>query len=294
MEYNVHNLSSQHDFVVAGVSYIGNPISHTAMYVSRKVENLLKNLNGVSHCLVFAENGLRVSSSLERNNCFIYSDSPQREYARFANMLYHNWFEMERKRKYMYTKEGYYLGENVKLGKNAYIEPGCFIGHDVIIGQDSCILAGAVIKKSIIGDGFLANECAVVGANGFTMTEDEDGNKFRIPTLGRVKIGNYVEIGTHNNISCGIGGNTVLEDFVKTAALVTIEHDVYLGRNTEIAAGTVVGGFTRTDSHVYLGLNSSVRNRIVLGENSVIGMGATVTKSVEANITVVGNPARLF
>lgn len=47
-------------------------------------------------------------------------------------------------------------------------------------------------------------------------------------------------------------------------------------------------------SHAYLGINSSIKNRISLGENCIVGMGANVTKPVEANITVAGNPARPF
>ena len=49
---------------------------------------------------------------------------------------------------------------------------------------------------------------------------------------------------------------------------------------------------------LYIIFNNSVTTRttgdINVGENAVIGMGATVTKSVDAGITVAGNPARLF
>ena len=65
-------------------------------------------------------------------------------------------------------------------------------------------------------------------------------------------------------------------------------------KNTEITAGGIVAGFVEIGSHAYLGINSSIKNRISLGENCIVGMGANVTKPVEANITVAGNPARPF
>lgn len=255
---------------------------------------MLNNLYGMSSCLVFAEKGISVDADIMQNNCFVFSDCPQREYARFANDLYTAWLENEKKRNYEYTREGYYRGENVKIGSHAYIEPGCLIGHDVIIGDNALILSGAVIKKAVIGNNVVINEKAVVGAFGFTMTEDEYGHKFRIPTLGSVRIGNEVEIGAQDNISCGSGGDTVIDDYVKLDALVHIGHDAHLGENVEITAGSIIGGFAEVGRGAYIGINSSVRNRIAVGKNSVIGMGSTVTKSVKSDVTVLGNPAKLF
>lgn len=292
--FNVCLISERHHFVVNGVSYIGKPQSHTAMFISRKAENLSSNLYGVSSCLVFAEKGMMVDADILQYNCFVFSDCPQREYARFANDLYVARLAYEKRCHYEYTKEGYYRGENVKIGSDAYIEPGCLIGHDVVIGDNAHILSGAVIKKAVIGNNVIINEKAVVGAFGFTMTEDEYGHKFRIPTLGNVRIGNEVEIGVHDNISCGSGGDTVIDDYVKLDALVHIGHDAHLGENVEITAGSIIGGFAEVERDAYVGINSSVRNRIVVGKNSMIGMGSTVTKSVKSDVTVLGNPAKIF
>ena len=196
--------------------------------------------------------------------------------------------------KFNLTSGGYYVSEDVNIPDDAYIEPNCVIGPDVQIGKNARIFAGAIIRRTTIGNDFIANENSVIGANGFTMTEDEEGNKFRIPTLGRVIIGNHVEVGAHDNISCGSGGDTVIGDYVKIDALVHLGHDVSLQKNVEITAGGVIGGFGKLGEHSYVGINAVLRNRINVGENAVIGMGSVVTKLVEANITVAGNPARLF
>lgn len=313
------------DFIITGTSYIGRPRSNTAMFITKKVERLLPALNDVTECLVFAEEGINITSELAQRHAFSFSQKPQLEYARFATIFAEERAKQEQKLKFKLITDcgsvsdcgcdcgsdsdcssnsdgdrscdcvlgsGYYLCEDSEIGSGCYIEPGCVIGPDVKIGKNARILAGAVIKRSTIGDNVLINEQAVIGANGFTMAEDEDGNKFRIPTLGRVIIGNNVEIGVHNNISCGSGGNTVLEDNVKLDALVHIGHDVHLHKNVEITAGSTISGFVEAGDKVYIGPGSAFKNRISLGAEAFIGVGSCVMKSVEAQSMVAGNPAR--
>lgn len=291
MRYNVSRLNPAYDFDITGASYAGSPVSGTAMYITKKVEHLLANLKGISNCLVYIETGIQPDKSLEKKNCFITSDNPQMAYARFMEEFAQARFQEEARRKYS-LRDGYYIGEDVEIGEDAYIEPGCLIGHGVKIGCHCRIMAGSVIKNAVIGDYFLCGENAAIGTNGFTMAEDEQGNKFRMPTLGKVIIGNHVEVGCLDNISVGLGGDTIIQDYVKIDALVHIAHNDNLGRNTEIPAGVIVGGFVNTGEHAYMGINSSIRNRINLGTDCVVGMGAVVTKGVEPGKTVIGNPAR--
>ena len=281
-------------FDINGTSYIGAPRSYTAMFITRKIEHLLGVLESVDGCLVFAETGIVASDRLENKHAFIFSGNPLSEYAKFAKQFEKERFENERKFKFNLLHGGYYQCEDSIVSEDAYIEPGCVIGPDVQIGKNARIFAGCIIRRATIGENFIANENAVIGSNGFTMAEDENGNKFRIPTLGRVIIGNNVEIGAHDNISCGTGGDTVIEDNTKLDALVHLGHDAHLKQNVEITAGGIIGGFDNLGDHVYVGINATLRNRINIGDNAVIGMGSTVTKSVEANITIAGNPAKLF
>lgn len=294
MKYNVNLIDTRYDFDVFGPSYIGKPKSNSVMFVTRKVEHLIQALYEVKECLIFAEKGIEIDAGLSERHCFVLSDSPQLEYAEFMNA-----FEREKQReeaaiKILFKDPGYYISETAVVGENSYIEPGCFIGHNVRIGDHARILYGSVIKNAVIGDDFLSNEYALIGANGFNMAEDEKGNKLRIPSLGRVVIGNHVEIGAYDNISCGSGGDTVIDDWVKIDAHVHVGHDVYLHRNTEVTAGAIIGGFVDAGEHSYIGINATIRNRVNLGHHAFIGMGSTVTKSVVENDTVVGNPARTF
>lgn len=292
MEINVSILSAEHDFVITGASYAGSPKNNTMMFITKKVKHLVDDLENVKECLVFLENGIEVSNALKEKHCFVFSDNPQLDYARFATQFAEQKMAKEAELGYELTPEHYYIGKGCVIGKNAYIEPGVLIGHNVIIGDNAVILAGSVIKNAVIGNNFLCNERAVVGAFGFTMAEDDAGNKYRIPSLGKVVIGNDVEIGACCNVAMGSCGDTVFEDYVKLDALIHIAHDVHLCKNTEITAGAVLGGFAQLGEKSYLGLNSTIKNRIELGANCIIGMGATVIRPVSAGCVVAGNPAK--
>lgn len=278
--------------VINGASYAGNPVSHTAMYITKKVEHLVENLRSVSGCLVFIEQNVIVPEDISQKHQFVRTDNPQGDYAAYVNGIYKERLQAEKAKAYTRVNGMYTIGENVKIGPNAYIEPGVFIGHDVIIGDNAVIKANAIIKQAVIGDNFIACEGCTIGMFGFTMAKDTCGNNVRIPTLGKVQIGNNVEVGTNTNISCGSSGDTIIEDNVKIDTLVHVAHDVHIHKNTEIPAGVILGGYSDIGENVFIGINSAVRNRKTVGDNAYIGMGTVVTKNVEAGTTVVGNPVR--
>ena len=284
----------KYEVELEGASYVGQPKENTFMFITKKVEHLLQNLNAASNCLVFAQTGMNIPEEINAKHKIVLSEQPQQEYAMLADFFAKERMAQEKTQKYTLTSEGYYVAPSAVIGENAYIEPNCVIGHDVVIGKNAVILSGAVLKHCTIGDDVLINEYAVVGANGFTMAEDDSGNKIRIPTLGRVVVGNNVEIGAFDNISCGSGGDTLLDDYVKVDAHTHIGHDVHLHTNVEITADAIIGGFVKAKDHAYVGINAVVRNRVDLGEGAFVGMGAVVTKSVPDHVTVVGNPAKAF
>ena len=290
---NVNRINKDYNFYINGPSYIGRPVSNTFMFATKKIGDQIINLKQIKNCLVFAEEGIEIDNEFKKENCIIMTKNPQLEYSKFALLYENERAKNNASRKYSEIN-GFICGENVVIGKNTIIEPGCFIDHDVIIGDNCRILSKAIIRNTIIGDNVLVNENALVGSNGFNMTEDENGNKIRIPTLGKVIISNNCEIGAFDNISCGSGGNTFLDEFVKLDALVHIGHDAQLFKNVEITAGCVIGGFVEIYEGCYIGIHSVLRNRITIGKKAFIGMGAVVTKSVEDGITVVGNPAKPF
>lgn len=294
MFINLNEVYPSYNFCINGTSYAGEPKNNTAMYVTGKVQKLLEHLEHCKECLIYVEEGIVVPDTIRDKNAVLFSKNPELEFARFAERLMKLREEEEAKLSYQLTEGGFYISENTLLGRNVTIGPGCVIGPGVTIGDNAVIYPGCIIKHAVIGNNFVCNENAVIGSYSFTMAEEEDGNKYRIPSMGIVRIGNDVEVGSNDNIACGSCGDTVIEDYVKLDALIHIGHDAHLCKNVEITAGVTVSGFVHVGEAAYFGVGCAIRNRITIGANSIIGMGSVVTKMVEEGLTVVGNPARLL
>ena len=109
--------------------------------------------------------------------------------------------------------------------------------------------------------------------------------------------------------SVSIGNNNVISEFVSiqrpaTKTVTKIGHDniimahSHIGHNalienkTEICSGVIIGGYVKILNFAKIKLGSVIRNRVIIGERSIVGMGAIVIKDVEAGAVVVGNPAK--
>lgn len=88
--------------------------------------------------------------------------------------------------------------------------------------------------------------------------------------------------------------DSCLADHVTVLANSTINHDTFIGAYSILASGVQVSGNVRVGGCCYLGSSSCLIQGIQVGDLALIGMGATVIRSVEAGKTVVGNPARVI
>ena len=275
-----------------GASYILEPQDETFMFVGKKLESEAKKMRTCRGCLIFAETGFSFREDILENNHIIFTDHPRLEYARYA-LQYEKKAEDENRRKqFRMTEGGFFLGEDVEIGEGAYIEPGAVIHHHVKIGRNAVILSNSVIRDAVIGDDFICNENVTIGSAGHAHMKDEQGNLLRIPSLGSVKIGNTVMVGANSDINRGVCGITRIDDDVRISALVQIGHETHLHRGVMIAGGTTVTGYVEIKSGSVLNAGAVVKNRIMIGEDADIGMGAAVMRSVSSEMSVIGNPGK--
>jgi UDP-3-O-[3-hydroxymyristoyl] glucosamine N-acyltransferase len=73
---------------------------------------------------------------------------------------------------------------------------------------------------------------------------------------------------------------------------VHIAHNVIVGKNCEIIAGTIIGGSTKVGNSCWTGLNSTLKNKIKLGDNVLVASGASVIHDVPDGDIVAGVPAK--
>ena len=186
---------------------------------------------------------------------------------------------------------GTYVGRGVKLGKGVVIGPGCHIGDGVEIGAGGRLHARVTIYPECrLGQRALVHSGAVIGADGFGIAQDH-GTWRKIPQIGRVLIGDDVEIGANTCIDRGALDDTIVEDGVKLDNLIQIGHNVHIGAHTAIAGCTGIAGSTRIGKHCMIGGAANIVGHLDIADRVVILAAAVVTKSIAQAGTYGGHPA---
>ena len=180
-----------------------------------------------------------------------------------------------------------------EISPSAVVSPLAKVHHGVSIGAQTVIHPFVVIHPNTnIGKNCIIREFTSIGADGFGVVTDLNGNNVRFPHLGGVEVGDYCEIGTHNTIDKGTLNDTLVGQYCKTDSHVHIAHNCNIGDNCILTAGAVLSGGVSMSSGVWLGPNSVVKQKIHLDANTLVGVGAVVTKDTGRDSTVAGNPAK--
>ncbi len=138
------------------------------------------------------------------------------------------------------------IGEGCHIAANAVLEDGVVLGADCRIG------AGASLSHCIVGDRAVIYPGARIGQEGFGFASGLDGH-LRIPQVGRVIIGNDVEVGANTTIDRGSSNDTIIGDGCMIDNLVQIAHNVQLGKGCVIVALVGISGSTKLGDYVICG-----------------------------------------
>ena len=113
------------------------------------------------------------------------------------------------------------------------------------------------------------------------------------------EIGDNVKIGSlaHIDYNVKIGENTMIEGLVYIPPLSRIGKNVFIGPSASLTndpypASKKMVGVTIEDGAV-IGSRAVIKAGVKIGKNSVVAMGAVVTKDVPPNCVVVGVPAKV-
>lgn len=172
------------------------------------------------------------------------------------------------------------IAEGATIGEHSIIGEGCYIGANVTIGSHARLYPRVVIYHDcIIGDNLIAHSGTVIGSDGFGIAMDE-GCWIKIPQIGRVVIGNDVEIGANTTIDRGALNDTVIEDGVKMDNLVHVAHNVRIGAHTAIAACVGIAGSTEIGRHCRIGGGAGIVGHIKITDHVEIAGFTPIIKSI--------------
>lgn len=185
------------------------------------------------------------------------------------------------------------VGENVEIGDNAVIEPNVVIARGCIIGNNCRIGANASVSYCIMGNNCYIYAGARIGQDGFGFMTIQGQHK-RIPQLGKVIIGNDVEVGANTCIDRGALDDTIIGDGTKMDNLVQIAHGDKTGRGCIfVAQGGIAGSVTFGD-YVVVGGQVGIADHLTIGSGSKIGSQSGIMKDVAPGEVLLGTPAVAF
>jgi UDP-3-O-[3-hydroxymyristoyl] glucosamine N-acyltransferase len=186
-----------------------------------------------------------------------------------------------------------------QLGKNVIIGPCAVIGAEVHIGENSIIGANAVIESHahighntiIHPQAYIGTYCEVgsfceiqphvtIGADGFGFVPLKDSHPVKIPQLGRVVIGDHVEIGANCTIDRAALTETRIRSGVKLDKQCHIAHNCDVGENSMGAGGFMMAGSSKTGKNFMAGGNALISDHVTVGDNIVIAGLSGVTKDL--------------
>ena len=199
---------------------------------------------------------------------------------------------------------GAVVDENAWIGPFAVIEPGariesgaqissgCYVGRGSTIGPETILHPNVVVMHDVtIGSRCIIHSGTVIGSDGFGFTPFK-GRNLKVPQVGRVIIGDDVEIGANVAIDRATLDATVIEDDVKIDNLVQVAHNVKIGTHTRIAAQAGLSGSVTIGANVVIAGQAGFQNGIVVGDGTMVGGQAAVIGDVPPNSKVSGYPAR--
>lgn len=166
------------------------------------------------------------------------------------------------------------------VGEGVYIGPGCHVGANASIGAKTRLAANVVIgERCVTGNNCQFHPGVVIGSDGFGFARD--GERWqKVPQIGRVLIGNEVEVGANTTIDRGALNDTIISDGVKLDNLIQIAHNVRIGENTAIAACVGIAGSTVIGRRCTIGGQAGVTGHLEIADDVHITAGSLVTSSI--------------
>src|SRR5579883_2528978 len=204
------------------------------------------------------------------------------------------------------------IGKDVELGAMVYIGPHAVIGDSSRIGLATSIGAGCVVGKRVamgegcvlyphvtiydnvdIGRGAILHSGAVIGADGFGYVMERD-RWHKFPQVGRVELGDFVEIGANCCVDRAALGVTSIGEGTKLDNMVHVGHNCRIGRHVVVAAQTGFSGGVVVEDYAVIGGQVGIGDKVRIESGAVLGSGSGVltSKIVRAGQVMWGTPAR--
>lgn len=179
------------------------------------------------------------------------------------------------------------VGPNAHVAADAVIGAGVVLGANVSIGRGVLIGDGSRIAANVsvvdgcqIGRRCIIHSGAVIGSDGFGFARDTGGQWVKIPQVGRVMIGDDVEIGAGTTVDRGALGDTVIGNGVKLDNQIQVGHNVVIGEHTAMAGCVGIAGSAAIGARCTVGGGAIILGHLSIADDVNISAGTLVAKSI--------------
>lgn len=173
------------------------------------------------------------------------------------------------------------VGARSQIGRGCRIAAGCVIGDDVALGEDCRLHPNVTLYAGCqLGDRVTLHSGCVLGSDGFGLAWENDG-WFKVPQVGKVVVGDDVEIGANTTVDRGALDDTVIANGAKIDNLVQIAHNCSVGEHTAIAGCAGIAGSTKIGSRCLIGGAAMILGHIEIGDGVTVSGASFVGKSIK-------------
>jgi UDP-3-O-[3-hydroxymyristoyl] glucosamine N-acyltransferase len=183
------------------------------------------------------------------------------------------------------------IGAGAEIGAGCIIGPHAMVGPGVVLGPRCRLHTHASVSHAVLGAGVVLHPGARVGQEGFGFAPTPTGDFETMPQLGRVLLGDGVEVGANSCIDRGSQGDTVFGPGSRLDNLVQIGHNVRAGRGCIVVAQAGISGSATLGDYVQMGAQSGIAGHLQVGTGARIGAQSGVMNDVPTKTDVIGSPA---
>ena len=283
---------------IQGVSSLSKPEDNTAIFALNPNDfHIVKNNKNILLFSTALPNEMVSNNNIQ----IIISLNPRLSYITFVRECT-NWDFNRTKninlKHYIFIDESAYVDPSAMISPFCYIGPNCFVGPYCLLEPGVKLIENVELKSNVI---IGAN--SVIGHQGFSIERKNnrpreaapiEGTAVSMPHVGGVIIGDDCVIGSNCTIASGTIDPTKISDNFRCDDQVHIAHNCEFADCCAVTAQVTFGGSVIVERNSWVGLNTTVKQKIRIHEKSLIGVGSNVINDVKANSIQAGNPAKVI
>jgi|CXWL01.1.fsa_nt_gi UDP-3-O-[3-hydroxymyristoyl] glucosamine N-acyltransferase len=170
-----------------------------------------------------------------------------------------------------WVASGARIEDGAVVGERVQVYPGCFVGVGCRVGDDSVLFPHVVLYAGTeVGCRVRLHAGVVLGADGFGFDRLPGGGWRKVPQVGRVEVGDDVEIGANTTI------DRAMLEATRVGSGSKLDNLVQIGHNVELGARTLVAGLVGISGSATIGADSMLLGQVGVADHVTVAPGTVV------------------